>query len=506
MYQNKIFSGQFNLNGKILYGILEIKNNNIFLELQDFECELNDITIEAIQGTIIEKIYGYEYHEQGSVRSEVYLKNLIFFKSIGTFAAHQFLFHVGECFFRDVTKQEADIIKGLKFDECFFQIEPSYNRISILTENDSIDCFFSKEEGKESRIFTFEKQEFKLEIISNSIAPNSKKYHRFTIECSKDTISPEILINIIEIINDCFSFFYGKSVQVLNCFLLQKKEKPLRTNMSYNFIKSQWLIKSDQENKHNIFTEFSVPLDLNDFGKDNEGNNYYGHSEINLEEKTEIIQCFIENYDKITAPLNLYFSLFPMDLTARKAHDTTRLILLITCMESIYSHLTDNSLVYSFKSKKDKKELESKILNLIKSTLGEVEPKIMEIVSTRITYIFSVTGRTKIEKCLEIYFSMLSKVTEITDEPTDYNEWVKEISSETSSIRNKFIHSGNLPESSDVYELCNILEFVFKICVLHIVGVPNTTLSKIIKCFPNLCYFDDFGKKFIEEFPDFLKS
>ena len=275
--------------------------------------------------------------------------------------------------------------------------------------------------------------------------------------------------------------------------------------MPYNFIKSQWLINSGQEGKHNIFTEFSIPLDLNDFGKDNKGNNYYGYSEINLEEKTEIIQCFIENYDKITAPLNLYFSLFPMDLTARKAYDTTRLTHLVTCMETIYPHLTNNSSVYPFKSKEDKKEVESKISNLIKRRLGEVEPKIVEIMRSRITNIFSVTGGTKIEKCLEIYFSILSKITGITDEPTDYNEWIKEITSETLSIRNEFTHSGKLPESSDAYELCNILEFVFKICVLHIAGVPNTTLSKIIKCFPNLCYFDnDFG--FIQQFPDFLKS
>ena len=114
------------------------------------------------------------------------------------------------------------------------------------------------------------------------------------------------------------SFFYGKPVQVLHCFLL-KKEKRLRTDMPYNFIKSQWLVESDQKNKHNIFTKFSIPLDLNDVRKDDKGDNYYGHSEINIEEKTKIIQCFIENYDKITAPLNLYFGLFPMDLTARKS-------------------------------------------------------------------------------------------------------------------------------------------------------------------------------------------
>ena len=507
MYQNKIFSGQFNLNGKILYGILEIKNNNISLELHDFKRELksNENTVEAIQGTIVEKIHGYEYDKQYPVHSEVYLKNLTHFRSIQTFAAYQVLFHVGECFFRNVTEQKTDIIEELKFDKCFFRIETSHNRILSPFQNDSVDCFFSEEEGKESRILTFEKQEFKLEIAPNSIAPNSKKYHDFTIECSKNTINPEILINVIEIINDCFSFFYGKPVQVLNCFLL-KKEKTLRNDMPYNFIKSQWLIESDQENKHNIFTKFSIPLDLNDVEKDNEGNNYYGHSEINLEEKTEIIQCFIENYNKITAPLNLYFSLFPMDLTARKAHDTTRLTHLVTCMESIYPHLTNNSSVYPFKSKKDKKELESKILNLIKSTLGEVEPKIMEIMRARITNIFSVTGGTKIEKCLEIYFSILSKITGITDEPTDYNEWIKEITSETSSIRNNFTHSGKLPESSDAYEHCNILEFVFKICILHIVGVPNTTLSKIIKCLPNLCYFDDHFRIFIPQFPDFLKS
>ena len=506
MYQNKIFCGQFNLNGKILYGILEIKNNNISLELHDFECELklNENTVEAIQGTIVEKIDGYQHHWESSVVSEVYLKNLIHFKSTQTRAAHQTLFHVGECFFRNITEQKADIIEELKFDKCFFQIEPSHNKIFSLAENDSIDCFFSEEKSTESRILTFRKQEFKIEITPNSTAPNSKKYHRFTIECSKNSIDFETLINVIEIINDCFSFFYGKLVQVLNCFLL-KKEKPLRTNMPYNFIKSQWLINSGQEGKHNIFTEFSIPLDLNDFGKDNKGNNYYGYSEINLEEKTEIIQCFIENYDKITAPLNLYFSLFPMDLTARKAYDTTRLTHLVTCMETIYPHLTNNSSVYPFKSKEDKKEVESKISNLIKRRLGEVEPKIVEIMRSRITNIFSVTGGTKIEKCLEIYFSILSKITGITDEPTDYNEWIKEITSETLSIRNEFTHSGKLPESSDAYELCNILEFVFKICVLHIAGVPNTTLSKIIKCFPNLCYFDnDFG--FIQQFPNFLKS
>ena len=503
MYQNKIFCGQFNLNGKILYGILEIKNNNISLELHDFKSELNlnEDTVEAIHGTIVEKIHGYEHDGQYPVHSEVYLKNLIHFRSNTGYAGHQALFHVGECFFRNVRKQNTDMVEELKFDRCFFQIETSHNSILIpMFQTDNIDCFFSEEEGKESRILTFEKQEFKLEI-----APNSKKYHGFTIECSKDAINPEILINVIEIINDCFSFFYGKPVQVLNCFLLEK-EKQLRTYMPYNFIKSQWLIESDQENKHNIFTKFSIPLDLNDLGKNNEGNNYYGHSEINLEEKTEIIQCFIENYDKITAPLSLYFSLFPMDLTARKAHDTTRLTHLVTCMESIYPHLTNNSSVYPFKSKEEKKELESKISNLIKSTLGEVEPKIMKIMRTRITNIFSVTGGTKIEKCLEIYFSILSKITGITDEPTDYNEWIKEITSETSSIRNKFTHSGKMPESSDAYELCNILEFVFKICVLHIVGVPNATLSKIIKCFPNLCYFDDHYQKFILQFPDFLKS
>ena len=482
MYQNKIFCGQFNLNGKILYGILEIKNNDISLELHDFKCELkfNENTIKAIQGTIVEKMYGYEYDTLYSVQSEVYLKNLIPFKYKGTSAANQVLFHVGECFFRDGTEQKANIIEELKFDKCFFQIETSHNRIFTFGQNDNVDCFFSEEKGKESKILTFEKQEFKLEIAPNSTPPNSKKYHYFTIECSKNTINSEILINVIEIINDCFSFFYGKSVQVLNCFLFTK-EKQLRTNMPYNFIKSQWLIESDQENKHNIFTKFSIPLDLNDFGKDNEGNNYYGHSEINLEEKTEIIQCFIENYNKITAPLNLYFSLFPMDLTARKAHDTTRLTHLVTCMETIYPHLTNNTSVYPFKSKEDKKELESKISNLIKSTLGEVEPEIMKIMRVRITNIFSVTGGTKIEKCLEIYISILSKITGITDEPTDYNEWIKEITSKASSIRNKFTHSGKMPESSDAYELCNILEFAFKICVLHIAGVPNTTLSKIIK-------------------------
>ena len=128
----------------------------------------------------------------------------------------------------------------------------------------------------------------------------------------------------------------------------------------------------------------------------------------------------------------------------------------------------------------------------------------MEIIESRIKNIFSVTGGTKIETCLEIYFSMLSK---IEDEPTGYNEWKKEITSETSSIRNDFTHSGKFPEGSDAYELCNILEFVFKICVLHIADVPHTTLLKIIKCLPNLCYFDnDFLSKFIKEFPDFLKS
>ena len=404
----------------------------------------------------------------------------------------------------NVTKQKTDIIEELKFDRCFFRIEASHNRILSFFQTDGIDCFFSKEEGKESRILTFEKQEFKLEIVPNSIAPNSKKYHSFTIECSKDTVNREILINIIEIINDCFSFFYGKPIQVLNCCLLKKEER-LPIGMPYNFIRSQWLTESNQENEHNIFTKFSIPLDLNDVGKDNEGENYYGHSEINLEEKTEIIQCFIENYDKITAPLNLYFSLFPMDLTARKAYDTTRLTHLVTCMESIYSDLTDNSSVYPFKSKKDRKELESEILNLIKSTFGEVEPEIWRIIKLRIKYIFSVTGGTKIGKCLEIYFSLLSKIAEITDEPTDYNERIKEITSETSSIRNKFTHSGKLPESSDAYELCNILEFAFKICVLHIAGVPNTILSKIIKCFPNLCYLDN-DYAFIQQFPDFLKS
>ncbi len=499
MYENKIFCGQFNVNEKILYGILEIKNNNISLELHDFESELrlDENTFEAIQGTIVEKIDGYELDFRSSINSQVYLKKLIPFRT----SAHQALFHVGECFFA-----RADITEELKFNECFFQIETSHNRIFRLARNESVDCFFSEEERKESGIFTFEKQEFKLEIAPNSIAPNSKKYHCFTVECSKNTIDPEILINVIEIINDCFSFFYGKPVQVLNCFLLKKKEKPLRTNMTYNFIKSQWLIKSDQENKHNIFSEFSIPLDLNDLKKNSEGFNYYGHSEINLEEKTEIIQCFIENYDKITAPLNLYFSLFPMDLTARKAHDTTRLTHLVTCMETIYPHLTNNSSVYPFKSKEDRRELESKILNLIKSTLREVEPKIMKIMESRITNIFSVTGGTKIEKCLEIYFSILSKIIGITDEPTDYNEWIKEITSETSSIRNEFTHSGKLPESSEAYELCNILEFAFKICVLHIVGVPNTTLSKIISSLPNLSYVDDFGRKLIQKFPDFLKS
>ena len=506
MYQNKIFCGQFNLNEKIVYGILEIRNNNISLELHDFECELrlDENTFEAIQGTIVEKIDGYEDDYRFSVDSQVYLKNLIPFRSSYGGTAHQTLFHIGECFFADGTEQKTDKIEELKFDECFFRIETSHNRISRLFENDNVDLFFSKEEGKESRIFTFKKQEFKLEIDTNSAAPNSKKYHCFTIKCSKKTIDPEILINIIEIINDCFSFFYGKPVQVLNCFLLKKTEKPLRTSMPYNFIRSQWLIESDQENKHNIFTKFSVPLDLNDFGKDNEGENYYGHSEISLEEKTEIIQCFIENYDKITAPLNLYFSLFPMDLTARKAHDTTRLTHLVTCMETIYPDLTNNSSVYPFKSKEDRKELESKISNLIKSTWGEVEPEIMRIIESRITNIFSVTGGTKIETCLEIYFSILSKITGITDEPIDYNEWIKEITSETSSIRNDFTHSGKLPESSDAYELCNILEFAFKICVLHIASVPNTTLSKIIKCFPNLCYFDN-SYGFIQQFPDFLK-
>ena len=505
MYQNEIFCGQFNVNGKTVYGILEIKNNNISLELHDFECELRlHENFEAIQGTIVEKIDGYEDDYRYSVDSQVYLKNLIPFRSSYGGTAHQTLFHVGECFFAGGIEQKADITEELKFAKCFFRIETSHNRIFSFFQNDSIDCFFSEEEGKESRILTFEKQEFKLEIAPNSIAPNSKKYHEFTIKCSKDTINPEILINVIEKINDCFSFFYGKPVQVLNCFLF-KKGKPLRTNMSYNFIKSQWLIESDQGNKHNIFTKFSIPLDLNDVKKDNKGNNHYGPSEINLEEKTEIIQCFIENYDKIAALLNLYFSLFPMDLTARKAHDTTRLTHLVTCMETIYSDLTKNSSVYPFKSKGDRKELESKISNLIKRRLGEVEPEIMKIIESRITNIFSVTGGTKIETCLEIYFSILSKITGITDEPIDYNEWKKEITSETSSIRNDFTHSGKLPESSDAYELCNILEFVFKICVLHIAGVPNTTLSKIIKCFPNLCYFDN-SYGFIQQFPDFLKS
>ena len=469
MYQNKIFCGQFNVNEKTVYGILEIRNNNISLELHDFECELrlHENTFEAIQGTIVEKIDGYEHDFRSSVNSQVYLKKLIPFSS----TAHQTLFYVGECFFA-----KEDITEELKFDECFFRIETGHNRILKLVRDDSVDCFFSKEEAKESRFFTFEEQEFKLEIAPNFIPSNSKKYHCFTIECSKNTIDPEILINIIEIINDCFSFFYGKPVQVLNCFLLKKKEKPLRTNMTYNFIKSQWLIKSDQENKHNIFTEFSIPLDLNSFKNDNEGNNYYGYSEINLEEKTEIIQCFIENYDKITAPLNLYFSLFPMDLTARKAHDTTRLTHLVTCMETIYPHLTNNSSVYPFKSKEDRKELELKILNLIKNTFGEVEPEITRIIESRINNIFSVTGGTKIEKCLEIYFSMLSK---IEDETTGYNEWIKGITSETSSIRNKFTHEGKLAENSDAYKLCNILEFVFKICILHIADVPHTTLLKI---------------------------
>ena len=88
MYQNKIFYGQFNLNGKILNGILEIKNNNISLELHDFKCEsefnenTNENTVEAIQGTIVEKIYGYEYDQQYPVDSEVYLKNLTRFRSI----------------------------------------------------------------------------------------------------------------------------------------------------------------------------------------------------------------------------------------------------------------------------------------------------------------------------------------------------------------------------------------------------------------------------------------
>ena len=453
----------------------------------------------------LQKLHGYEHDRQHSVHCEVYLKNLICFRSQRGYAGDQVLFHVGECFFRDdVTEQKTDIIEELKFDRCFFRIEKSHNRILSFFQNDSVDCFFSEEESKESRILTFEKQEFKLEITPNSVAPNSKKYHQFTIECSKNTINPEILINVIEIINDCFSFFYGKLIQVLNCCLFKKEER-LPFGMPYNFIRSQWLTESNQENKHNIFTKFSIPLDLNDIKKDNKGNTYYGHSEINFEEKTEIIQCFIENYDKITAPLNLYFSLFPMDLTARKAHNTTRLTHLVTCMESIYSDLTDNSSVYPFKSKEDRKELESEISNLIKRRLSEVEPKIMEIMESRITNIFSVTGGTKIKKCLEIYISILSKIAEITDEPTDYNEWIKEITSETSSIRNKFTHSGKLPESSDAYELCNILEFVFKICVLHIAGVPNTTLSKIIKCFPNLFYFDnDFA--FIQQFPDFLKS
>ena len=57
MYQNRIFSGQFNFNGKILYGILEIKNNDISLELHDFKGELlNENTVEAIQGTIVENV------------------------------------------------------------------------------------------------------------------------------------------------------------------------------------------------------------------------------------------------------------------------------------------------------------------------------------------------------------------------------------------------------------------------------------------------------------------
>ena len=258
MYQNKIFCGQFNLNEKTLYGILEIRNNNISLELYDFECELrlNDNILEAIQGTIVEKADGYELDHRFSVDSRVYLKNLIpFSSSYGD--VHQTLFHVGECFFANVTEQKTDIIEELKFDKCFFRIETSHNRILSFFQNDNADCFFSEEESKESRIFTFEKQEFKLEIAPNSIAPNLKKYHDFTIECSKDNINPEMLINIVEIINDCFSFFYGKPVQVLNCFLL-KKEKRLRTNMSYNFIKSQWLLESDQENKHNIFTKFTT--------------------------------------------------------------------------------------------------------------------------------------------------------------------------------------------------------------------------------------------------------
>ena len=504
MYHKKIFCGQFNLNEKIVYGILEIGNNNISLELHDFECELrlHENTFEAIQGIIVEKIDGYELDYRSSVNSQVYLKNLIPFRSANTGVAHQTLFHVGECFFTNVTEQKTDIIEELKFDECFFRIETSHNRISRLFENDNVDLFFSKEECKESRIFTFEKQEFKLEIDTNSTGPNSKKYHCFTIECSKKTIDLEILINIIEIINDCFSFFYGKPVQVFNCFLLKKEEKPLRTNMTYNFIKSQWLINSAHEDKQNIFTEFSIPVDLNNFGKDNKGNNYYGYSEINLEEKTEIIQCFIENYDKIIAPLNLYFSLFPIDLAARKSHDTIRLIHLVTCMESIYSRPTNNSSVYPFKSKENRKELESKILNLTKSTLEEVEPEIMKIIESKINNIFSVTGGTKIETCLEIYFSMLSK---IENEPTGYNEERKKVTAETSSIRNNFIHSGKFPENSDIYELCNILEFAFKICVLHIVGIPNTTLLKIISSIPNLSYFDGFGRKLIQTFPDFLK-
>ena len=179
MYQNKIFCGQFNLNEKTLYGILEIRNNNISLELHDFkrELKLNEGTVEAIQGTIVEKIHGYEHDGQFPVHSEVYLKNLIHFKSNQGYAGGQVLFHVGECFFTNITEQKTDIIEELKFDKCFFRIETSHNRILSLVQNDSVDCFFSEEEGKESRIFTFGKQEFKLEIDPNSIAPNSKKYH-----------------------------------------------------------------------------------------------------------------------------------------------------------------------------------------------------------------------------------------------------------------------------------------------------------------------------------------
>ena len=201
MYQNKIFCGQFNLNGKILYGILEIKNNNISLELHDFECELrlHENTFEAIHGTIVEKIHGYEHDGQYPVHNEVYLKNLIHFKSNQGYAANQVLFHVGECFFTNVTEQKTDIIEELKFDKCFFRIETSHNRILSLVQNDSVDCFFSEEEGKESRIFTFQKQEFKLEIDPNSIAPNSKKYHVYCLRFFRPLPKGRLCYNTISL-------------------------------------------------------------------------------------------------------------------------------------------------------------------------------------------------------------------------------------------------------------------------------------------------------------------